>query len=99
MRISADNQVSRQHQSLLRQEAVFNPHLNYFKIVFDPVLSRKIPHYFTLFGGLNILIGGEMVRNQYYFILIKNLIQFQPLKFGNGFQTRFDIHIPQAVEG
>ena len=72
MGIRTDDDLTRSHQSFVRQQRMFNAHASHFKIVGDIMFPGKITHLFTQGRGLNVFAGRKMIRYQRDFIFIKN---------------------------
>ena len=75
MGIRTDHGFTGSHQTLFRQQGVFNSHLAHIVIVVDIKLSCKGPALLALRCRLDVLIGCEMVHDQRNLTLIKYLIK------------------------
>ncbi len=84
MRIGADNQVPRKHQSLLGQDHMLDAHLADLKID-QSLADGEITHHLDLLGGGDILVGHEMVRHHDHFLRIENPLQPDPLELPDGY--------------
>ena len=65
MRIRADHEVAGRDQSFFGQKRVLDPAVvPHLEVVGDSLFPRERPHRGALRGGLDVLVGGEVVGDE-----------------------------------
>ena len=82
--IGADDGLAGGHQPLLRQEGVLDAHGAHVVVVADIELPGKGPALLALGGGLDVLVGGEMIHHQGDAALVEHLVEARRLKLVDG---------------
>ena len=72
MGVGADDALSGGHQALFRQEGVLHPHLAHVVEVVNVKPLGKGAALQALLGGLDVLVGGEVVHHQGDLALVKD---------------------------
>ena len=80
MGVCADDGLAGGHQALLRQEGVLDAHGAYVVVVVDFKFPGKGPALLALGGGLDILVGGEVVHHQGNAAFVKHLVKARRLE-------------------
>ena len=84
VRVGADDQVTRQHQSLLRQQRVLNAHRAHIVVVRQLLGTGEIAHHFALFGRLDVLVGYKVVGDQHHPASVKDFSYPDALELTDG---------------
>ena len=84
VRVGADDGLARGHQALLRQEGVLDAHGAHVIVVVDIELPGEGPALLALGGGLDVLVGGEVIHHHGDAALVENLGEARGLKLVDG---------------
>ena len=84
MGVGADDRLAGGHQTLLRQEGVLDAHGAHVVVVVDVELPGKGAALLALGGGLDVLVGGEVVHHQGDAALIEHLAEARRLELVDG---------------
>ena len=82
--IRADDHIARPHNALLREKGMLHAHASDFIIMGDLVFLGEFAQDSRVFGGEDVLVGGEMVRDEDDPFLVKNLPGPALFKFLDG---------------
>ena len=82
--VGADDGLAGGNQSLLRQEGVLDAHGAHVVVVVDVELPGKGPALLALGGGLDVLVGGEVVHHQGDAALVEHLVKARGLELVDG---------------
>lgn len=73
--VGADDHISWNSQTLFRDQSMFDPHFTHFKVVLDLHTAGELPDQSALFGGLDVLVRCEMIRDNGDLPLVKDLAE------------------------
>ena len=96
--IRADHKIAGRDQSLFRQKRVFDsaavPH---FEVVDDPLCLRERPHRGALRGGLDVLVGREVVWDERHLFAVEHAFATELREFPDG-DRRCDVVAENEIE-
>ena len=69
------------YEAQLGQKRVFHANAADIKEIDDFMPARKVTYNFALFGGLDVLVGGEMVQDKSDFFPVENRFNTRFFKF------------------
>ena len=78
--VRADNSLAGGHQALFRQQGVLDAHLPHVEVVVDVKPPGEGAALLALGGGLDVLVGCEVVHYQGDFALVEHLVKARRLK-------------------
>ena len=81
MRVRADNDVPRHYQALFGEQGVFDTHTTYVVEMGYLVFVTKVAAHFALYRRLDVFVGGKVVHDHRYFILIEYLFRADTVEF------------------
>jgi len=88
VRICADHDVPGQHQTLLGQEGMLDPHPPDLKVVRDPIVMRELAHCLALLRRLDVLVRSKVIRYERDALAIKNVVDADLGELLNGDRRR-----------
>jgi hypothetical protein len=81
MAVRTNDKIPGIDQSLLGEQRMLDTHLADLEIVLYLHIGREFPQHLALVGGLDVLVRGEMVRNQSYLRFVEDRIDPEFGKF------------------
>jgi len=70
--VGADHEIPRSDDPLLRQQRVLDTRLADLEVVADVLFAGEIPHELALFGGCNVFVRGEVIRDKNNLLSVEN---------------------------
>ena len=71
--VGADDEVPGNHDPLLGQEGMLDPRLADVVVVGELLLVGKVPHELALLGRIDVLVRGEVVRDEDDLVPVEHL--------------------------
>ena len=85
MGVRADDGLAGGHQALFGKQCVLDAHLPHVEIVVNVKPPGKGAALLALGGGLDVLVGGEVVHHQGDFALVKDPVEARRLELVDGY--------------
>ena len=71
--VGAGDEIPGTHDPLLREERMLDPRFADIVIVGEPLFEGEVPHELALLGRSDVLVRGEVVRDEDYLLAVEHL--------------------------
>ena len=82
--VAADDDFAGSHDALFGEQGVFYAHAAHVEEVGEFVFAGEFAADLALHGGLDVLVGSEVVENHHNLVLVEDLVGSGLAEFGNG---------------